>query len=415
MSPLFLRTFLIPFILMFLVKGLSAADIIVRQEPLTQKDTLATKPLYAYLRFPEMIFTPSLKTGQAALPMDVFYKAAEALPDITEKLTISGKKILDVSPVMLMKLLRGYSKSSAVSDIKKQRLKHIRDLEKRPLAIMKSPINIKIDAKFIADIAASEMFPYKIIKTYKAKYFGEQKQMVVIDRAASWDFYHAYRKLKNIPNFKAQMKHIEFASVRKDLSKYPYLDRNSKLSIANISYGRPIIYTAEEKGLRLPYSLSRDSDVYWVEFAISLHTPTANSFDEIVFNVRMLKAAIALDLLPWEYGVRKKIKEKTALPSVKFKLSGLMIEIGEFYRRSVAFEMLKPVIIATGLQENRFSWILRDEAVDVGSKRFVAIISVPKTVIKLPIVMNVSATTKSLLFQGRTAFGESVLHDLQLK
>jgi hypothetical protein len=54
----------------------------------------------------------------------------------------------------------------------------------------------------------------------------------------------------------------------------------------------------------------------------------------------------------------------------------------------VAFTYIKPTIVAVGLRERQFSWLLRGEAVGIGSHKFVVVAGVPKGEVTIDFAMS---------------------------
>jgi hypothetical protein len=54
------------------------------------------------------------------------------------------------------------------------------------------------------------------------------------------------------------------------------------------------------------------------------------------------------------------------------------VSVNEAFNKTIAFKYVKPRISAVGLGEREFSWLLRGEAVRIGSHNFVVMAGIPK-------------------------------------
>jgi hypothetical protein len=115
-----------------------------------------------------------------------------------------------------------------------------------------------------------------------------------------------------------------------------------------------------------------------------------HQLDELSYSVILPNDAIALALMPLRYGIEISERTKSQLsPSIEFE--GAKVELGELYGRDISFTYLKPTIQAYGLQENRFSWSMRDQAVQPGAEQFLCAVGVPKHSTQLNLIMSASA------------------------
>lgn len=117
--------------------------------------------------------------------------------------------------------------------------------------------------------------------------------------------------------------------------------------------------------------------------------PRAN-LSELGFSVRAPEGTIALELMPFRYGLKVENKDTMQL-SPKLEIGGAKVELGEIFGRDVSFTYLKPTIQAYGLQESQFSWRMRDQAVQPGAEQFLCAVGVPKHSKELTLVMSASA------------------------
>lgn len=179
------------------------------------------------------------------------------------------------------------------------------------------------------------------------------------------------------------------------------------VNLGDVTFGKPLVFPASEKKLKIEPSLAKAYDVYWIEFALSAGDDAVANVSDLFFAVTLqLPSAIALELVPLRYGMEITHRSTLKTPEVAVEADGNKISVGEFYEQSIEYQELKPTILATGLHEAAFGWTLKDEIVDSSSKRLIAIVGVPKKISSLAVVMHVSATlrpTMSSLFQSSKA------------
>jgi hypothetical protein len=157
-----------------------------------------------------------------------------------------------------------------------------------------------------------------------------------------------------------------------------------------VTFGTPIVETAKDANLDIPKLISDKYDVYLVQLAMTWRELPREDLSELGFSVTAPINTIALALIPLRYGIKVEEKTETHL-SPGVEVSGVKIDLGEVFGRDISFNYLKPTIQAFGLQENRFSWTLRDQAVQPGAERFICAIGVPKHAKRLQLTMSAHA------------------------
>ena len=239
--------------------------------------------------------------------------------------------------------------------------------------------------------------------------------MVAMDREVAIDFYTAYTQLVFSQHFDNTNALAAFSEASRKLVQYPELYEATRAIIAPVSFGKPLVYTDQEKSLQIPNSIDRQYDVYWIEFAISLRNLQGEDFDQATFHVMIPDDSIALELIPLSHGIEQTVTDKAATPTIGVARGGVEVKLGEFFSHTVAYTTLKPVIIANGLQESQFSWNLKGEAVNSGSKRFVAILGVPKGSVSLVTQLALAAKTNDTWgIQGDIASTGVIVYKIEL-
>jgi hypothetical protein len=166
-----------------------------------------------------------------------------------------------------------------------------------------------------------------------------------------------------------------------------------------------------DRNLNIPPPISRKYDVYWVEFQLTLRNLEDDYVRLVSFHVFLPEDSTALDLIPWRFGVEATVTETTGSPPITIK----DVTVGEFCKKTVAYTMLRPTIVATGLREHRFSWVLTEEAASTGSHLFVGLLGVPKSQCRISAGLAVDAeTTDWLGLQGDVAGTGVIFREINL-
>jgi hypothetical protein len=139
--------------------------------------------------------------------------------------------------------------------------------------------------------------------------------------------------------------------------------------------GIPLAFTAKDKSLTVPPSLSERYDIYWLELAFSPSEELTQRVNELRYNITLLgEKILALDLLPERVGIEVNSTTRANTPNIQ--VNGLVI--GEMFARTVAYKYLRPTIISRGVLTSSFGWIYTDESIDASAKKMFAIIGAPK-------------------------------------
>jgi hypothetical protein len=234
-----------------------------------------------------------------------------------------------------------------------------------------------INARLIVDLASSELVPDHFI-VYQGGIVAGAEQMVEVDRDVGQTFSIAYSSIdvSRLYDVRDRVEALQEADAQ--LAAYPLMFDALKVELSPISFGKPLSVPAEEQGLKIPPSISRRYDVYWLEFALSLREIRSSDVEEVLFDVRFPNDVIALELIPLLYGKERQVVQSESTPPITVAGRGAAVTIGEFYKQTVTFTTLEPTIVAVGLRESNVAWRLRDEAIRLGSQKFIAIVGVPK-------------------------------------
>lgn len=201
--------------------------------------------------------------------------------------------------------------------------------------------------------------------------------------------------------------------VKKAGVQYPIdLQKALMVDLGNATFGKLRIQSAKEAGFTVDERLAKNNDIYLFKVAVTLYDLPSGSVDELSFRVDCSNVCTAWELAPMRVVV---IDEKTKTANTPtIKIEG--VEIGEFFRVSVVSKNLRPQIIAYGLQEDRFSWSLKDEAIGSGSFTFAAALGVPKGTKSFTIQRSVAVKTAgNFITEGGWASTENMSETLQLR
>jgi hypothetical protein len=168
------------------------------------------------------------------------------------------------------------------------------------------------------------------------------------------------------------------AALQLEVKEYNALEQSILTHIGDITIGEPIVYTAAEKVIKVPESIGRKYNVYWSELRASFRGLTNSNIDELAVNDAFSEGGVALELAPLEYGTEVTVETRKAVPGFEAGMEGFYVSVNEAFNKTIAFKYVKPRVIAVGLGEREFSWLLRGEAVRIGWHKFVVMAGIPK-------------------------------------
>jgi hypothetical protein len=155
--------------------------------------------------------------------------------------------------------------------------------------------------------------------------------------------------------------------------------------------GRPLIFTAAEKNLKIERSLMNQYDIYWIQFAVNPSEELAEQSLELRYDIAIQDAnCLALNIQPDRVGVKESVRSVDNTPDVKVG----NVEVGEMYSRTIEYQHIRPTILGHGVQLPSFGWIFSDEALDASTKRLFAVVGVPKNQKEISTEMSVTAKLK---------------------
>ncbi len=425
--------------LLVLAPAGSRADIVVDDAPLTAKETFATVPLFAYRKIPDdaivmldrsgdhWLMTSSAIVGSATsdpLVKSAFDKkrksnrkekhlggSAKPKPDdltsalaaYQAALAIEGKQ--GTSPAAT-----GASEANAST--------------KPILAAMKSTgphVRYEIDAVATRKILEMSMSPANGWATYQPKTVTDadsDTEGVPVDADFAKSVKSLYQTVSMESGPALTVHHANtIATATKVAAADTRVASATLVRLTDIRFGQPIAFPAHDKKLAVEPSIAKRYDVYWIEFVVSPGEDVADELSELLFTVSMQDAtAIALELVPLRYGTEASVKQKAQTPEVSVEApNGGKVAVGEIYEQTIEYKELKPTVMATGLHDANFGWVIKGDALDPSSKRLIAIVGVRKNTHEIPLALTVAGTLRDWgLFQSRRATTEPQLCVLKL-
>lgn len=189
-------------------------------------------------------------------------------------------------------------------------------------------IGSEVDASFVTALLSSELIKSHF-DIFDSEITGDDVEMVSIDKRVGIDFWNAYSNLSSMKNFDPSEQINQFGRIEETLSQYPVSLEAAKITISPVSFGEIFSFSSADRDLGVPPPISKKYDVYWVEFPLSLRNFEDDYVKRVSFHVFLPDDSIALDLIPWRFGVEATVTETTGAPPITIK----DVTIGEFYKK----------------------------------------------------------------------------------
>jgi hypothetical protein len=377
--------------------GDALGQIVIEDTPISDLDLVTTVSLYGYREI-----TPSMLAYAGKKSTRAFYfsswdelnerereiKSGELRVGISERViaaafssdfrfekfreTREGQNPVDVSFPIIAWGLANIQKQEKPELVKQKLI--FQDLpvggDAKAKAVYDSALMVNLaSVGFYGNAATKEnMLDWYIGTTNTKVRFVEVNSAIINNVAAIYKAVEDAKKLP--PRYQAEA----IGKAHMLAAGFPLVSDQTRYRAGEVSYGKPLVYTAKEKKLELPESITDEYSVYWIEFAITLKDIDTDATQSITFQVKTEDDCIALELLPLSVTTESLNKMVVKSPTVSVGKYSL----GEIFSREVSYRSLEATITASGLQENVFSWTLSGKAVLWGSKRFVAVIATPR-------------------------------------
>jgi len=407
------------------------AQTVVDDTTLSASEVLAEVPVVGYRAFPKGgLVSLDPKKDRWALDGALMYKAAAVDLDFQQQI---GKSTDEVMALPLQDLVSLYRKAAKLSNNKQCYVNAVDAMAPKAapdcpawdslvVDVKGSPRlwDSKLDAHIVRVALAVGAFDDASVRTLPVMGTGGTPAVGVTINpkfaSQASGLYWAVDKISTAG---------QDPSAAFDFGKVVQVARNdasvrlvTAVHLTTVAIGKPLILTAEEKGLRLPPTISEAFDVYWVQFAVNPRSDLRGKVDELSFFVSLKTPnSEALELVPLRYGQERDIKSETAIPEVKIEANKIGVSVGQIYSQEVSYKTLKPTIVGTGIQDSEFGWSLSEEMIDMSGKRLIAIVGVPKSTPKLDLEMIVTTRTNPSnwgFVQGNVASTEPVEYSARL-
>lgn len=363
---------LAPFIFQIPINCL--AQLIIPSAEMEPDQILATKPLVGFKTLPQEMFDIAHANRATGIPVDFFVASAASTAKVVTSMEGQGQDPSTATPADWWRASK-WSMSVSTEKSAKPKLETWQ-FPGKPDTIY--------DPELIVSLADTELFVSKNPVIY-ASYVGDQKLEWIQADPHAWTALIKYQTLTTTrirsdweaPNL--------FVTVNDIVASYPRMKNTMRFESGHVSFGKVVIQTPKDAGLKVSPHVTGKGDLFVLKLSVSFHdlgSLTDKDIEEQTFGVEILspKDVYASDLIPLKYD---------ALPDA----STQNVSVGRYHEQEFIYASLRPIVVAAGLQETRFSWKLSGGAVGVGTRRFVAIVRVPNDAMSL--IMTLSANLKS--------------------
>jgi len=359
---------------------------IVSDDDLSHEQILSTEPLFGYRKFPAELFKIIDTEGkQIGIPAQVFIESAKATPWVKSAITKLGKNPSTAT------LSDWYMASKSTADFGKTSTK--KTMESLNCTQIGND-DVCVDPILMASLPETEIFKSDKPVTFVRPVGGQAVDWIEVDTKNFEAFKCSYDLLSSaghLPSSQAQ-KRFKYASA--SMASLPFLANATEFNAGQVTFGKPVVYTAAEKKLVLPESVVSTNDVYWIEFAVSFRDIEIRNIEQLTFGVTATTGVIALELIPLRFDKEISTTRIFSSPEIKIRVGDKAVEIGKVFEQTVVYKSLKYTIVAEGLQESEFLWTLTEDAVQPGAIRFIGIIQAPKGKEILTLQFQASAKTR---------------------
>lgn len=393
-------------LLQFVSIGPLNAQIIVNNETEIPADLVAFRENLVGLRTvsPEFFAVVQLRPKNAGIPAELFVTSASATPAVRMVVTEAGKDPEKASVIDWYKAAR----TAGLGDISSGAAPHSIS------ATAWKGKHVNVNPVFVASLPDTEVFAAKPV-LYTEHAHGHDIAYLRVNRRPLAALIQSYKSIGGAKKTLDPQALKQFAEAIAGMAPFPLMAKAATFSAGLATFGRPIVYTAGEKKLVMPKAILTESDIYWIELAVSFRDIEVGSVERLIFHVSLPSGITALDLIPLRFDKQATVTQKVSSPEIKVQAGENAVGIGKVYEQEVVYTSLKPLIVAAGLQESEFTWSLSDEAVQPGAKRFVAVIQVPKGRKSVPVQLQATAKTKEWFAQGDLVSTPSKLIEIPLR
>ncbi len=377
-------------LLLFLRIDFLAAQILIGDAALTKGETLTTEPMVGFRKFPKGVSIFEVTGEKAGIPADLFIESAKATTWAADELKKFGKNPSNAN------LADWYRVSASPAGFSKACL-----AKPTVSALRYAGRVVEADPNLVLCLTHTEINFPEGLRTFHHPVGGSNIEFLEVDQRAFQKFTGSYALVDSASELKSSQAYVKLSNASANINSLPLLNQSAKSVAGEVSFGRPVVYSANEKKLVLPESITSKSDVYWIELALTFRDINPDNLSELEFDAAAPPETSALELIPYRFDKETNVKSLTSSPDIKVEAYGAKVDLGKVFEQEISYKSLKPMIVASGLRESEFSWTLTGESVQKGSQRFVAVLQVPKRQSQIILQFRARAKTKRTFgFQG---------------
>ncbi len=378
-------------ILLQLIPGSLKAQVVVNNENEIPTDQVAFRENLVGLRIlsPEFFEAAQLGPTNAGIPAVVFVRSASATPAVQAAMSMAGKNPRTAT----VGDWYSASKTAGLLDVSTATAPAV-----IPAAVWPGKY-VHFDSVFVASLPDTELFKAKPA-LYTDRVNGYPVQYLSVNPKPLAVLINSYQTMAEAKTAPASQAPKRFTTAIAALGPYPIMAKAATFFAGQVTFGQPIVYTAQEKKLVVPVAVSAQNNVYWVELAVSFRDIEIANAKTLIFRVSLPPGIVALELIPLRFDKEASVTRRVSSPEIRAQYGNTTVELGKVYEQEVVYTSLKPIIVADGLQESEFAWSLSDEAIQHGARRFIAVIQVPKGRQSVTAQLQASVRTKALFAQG---------------
>lgn len=373
---------------------------------LSTDEVLDTKPLIGLKPGDEKMFAVDERTHQAGVPFDLFL-------DSMDKLGLDDwKQHVTVTPGTAQAYMSAdWTSTYKVANDNRSGI-NASGYSGSVWGGAKQRVGL-IDAALVPSLVTWGVFGDKP-HLYLEKNVPDAPLLMSGDYASIKTLKWAYSRLQREKPDDALARAMLVADAYAALKVYPMLRQSVEVKVGQVTFGKPLVFSAADKHLTFPTEWLKQYRVYWIQLALTLHDLVADEITELTFLVSTPQDCIAAELAPIKVEKESETKRTLKIPEVNVEVGGIGVSVGSILGEEVTFKSLIPTLIANGLQENDFSWSMMDEAIRRGSQRFVVVLLIPKAQKKVDMKFQVNARTKSWFTQGDVLTTEPSIATIEL-
>jgi hypothetical protein len=326
--------------------------------------------------------------AKAGMPIQLFLQAARNSNQVREAIAKAGKNEESAQLEDWFKAAQSVASSRQWQELEAG---EPRTASRIPFKLSGAGQTVYADGDFLIGLTASELFAARGTPAGQSVQvaqipdsYGNQIASILLAAPAANAVKSAYGFLN--PELVASDPHWPSGAIHcaNNINVNPVVSNRAKIRFCDVSFGRPQLFSASQKQLKVPSGLGEKGLVFWLDLFVTLQNLQPKDFEYLTLQVNMAPAtAISLALIPEfqrELGV----------------LEAISAEVREMLMKHVAarYKALKPSIAAGGLRESTISWKMSSDALSESSYMFSAIIHVPQEIQAIDLILSLEGRTQ---------------------